>query len=177
MGPYCPIYGVGATACLLLFGNFRNTLLLFLSSALFCGGLEYLTSYGLEKLFHEKWWDYSNCSFQLHGRICLYGILTFGAVNVVICRFAAPALDKAMMLAGPYILCTLSCLLAGTLVIDMSATFIYRKNLNKNIHLQNICFKYEKIHSEIDQRMKKASDFLRKKDDPPFTLILPSHRK
>lgn len=43
-----------------------------------------------EKLFHVRWWDYSRFPFQLHGRICLYGALVFGFVNVVICFIVQP---------------------------------------------------------------------------------------
>ncbi len=172
MGPYCPIYGIGATASIILFGNFEDTFLLFISSALFCGVLEYLSSFSLEKLFHEKWWDYSHCSFHLHGRICLYGVLTFGAVNVVICRFVAPQLDKMMNLAGSDILSTLSLLLMTVLVIDITWTLIYRKNLN-----QNLCLQYKKIHLEIDQRMKNAFEFLLRKKIPNIPLTMLSHRK
>ena len=44
---------------------------------LFLGGiilptiLEYLTAWVMETLFHTRWWDYSERSFNLHGRICL----------------------------------------------------------------------------------------------------------
>ena len=33
--------------------------------------LEYVTSFVMEKVFHARWWDYSNEKFNLHGRICL----------------------------------------------------------------------------------------------------------
>lgn len=25
----------------------------------------------MEAIFHMRWWDYSNCKYQLNGRICL----------------------------------------------------------------------------------------------------------
>lgn len=53
-GPYCPIYGAGALLVILLFGKMTNPFQLFLCSAVVTCALEYLTSYGMEKLFHAN---------------------------------------------------------------------------------------------------------------------------
>lgn len=58
-GPYCPIYGFGAVFDLILLGKIENPFLLFLLGAIVTCTLEYLTSYGMEKIFHARWWDYS----------------------------------------------------------------------------------------------------------------------
>ena len=33
--------------------------------------LEYITGYILEKVFHNKWWDYSDKPFNIKGYVCL----------------------------------------------------------------------------------------------------------
>ena len=73
-GPICPIYGFGILAVVRLlkpFGN--NILLLFVGSVLITSGLEYITGFLLEKLFHQKWWDYSDVPFNIQGYICSLG--------------------------------------------------------------------------------------------------------
>ena len=63
-GPICPIYGFGVlTAAKLLQPFDENLLLLFIGSVLITTLLEYLTGFLLEKLFHQKWWDYSALPF------------------------------------------------------------------------------------------------------------------
>ena len=93
MGPYCPIYGVGAVLILLLFGDTSmNPIALFLASAAVCTALEYFTSYWMERLFHARWWDYSQKHFQINGRVCLEGFLAFGAMSVILVYWVDPAL-------------------------------------------------------------------------------------
>lgn len=89
-GPYCPIYGCGAVLVLLLLGDLRNPFLLFLSAALLTGILEYLVSWVLEKLFHARWWDYSEKRFNIKGRIYLKGIIVFGLFSLILIRFLHP---------------------------------------------------------------------------------------
>ncbi|MFA5468990.1 MAG: putative ABC transporter permease, partial [Sphaerochaetaceae bacterium] len=56
-GPYCPIYGFGALLNILLLSEIKNLFLLFLAAFLLTTILEYVSSWGLEKLFHARWWD------------------------------------------------------------------------------------------------------------------------
>ena len=68
-GPICPIYGVGVTlviACLEAFQS--NLLLLYISSVILVTVLEGVTGWAMDKLFHNKWWDYSKLPFNIGGR-------------------------------------------------------------------------------------------------------------
>lgn len=59
-GPICSIYGFGVMSVLLVLGPLKSSLwLLFGGSVLFTSAIEYLTGWMLEKVFHDKWWDYS----------------------------------------------------------------------------------------------------------------------
>lgn len=91
-GPLCPIYGCGALVVILCLGRGAggSVLSLFLSGAVLCCTLEYLTSWLMEKLFHARWWDYSHYRFQLNGRICLAGAVAFGAMSVLILKVVHP---------------------------------------------------------------------------------------
>ena len=91
-GPLCPVYGFGALVVILAFWNepdisFWN---LFFSSMVLTCTLEYFTSWALEKLFHAKWWDYSNYRFNLNGRICLLGGVVFGSFSVFLVKWLHP---------------------------------------------------------------------------------------
>ena len=90
-GPICPIYGHGALVVLLcLDGGCKNPLLTFLLGAVLTSLVEYVTSYAMEKLFHMRWWDYSQYKFHLNGRVCLLNSTLFGLASVFLCHFANP---------------------------------------------------------------------------------------
>ncbi len=78
-GPYCPIYGEGAMLFIVIMRFWTDRPLeLFFFGGLFACILEYLTSWIMEKIYKARWWDYSNWPFNINGRVCLYGFLTFG---------------------------------------------------------------------------------------------------
>ena len=56
-GPLCPIYGCGAVLAIVLLHDFTNPIEIFLISSFGASILEYITSWGMEKLFHARWWD------------------------------------------------------------------------------------------------------------------------
>ena len=60
-GPLCPIYGIGVVAIDFLLRPFQGNLPVLLVGGMLLGSaLEYLVGFFLEKLFHQKWWDYSD---------------------------------------------------------------------------------------------------------------------
>ena len=97
-GPYCPIYGGGALLVIALLSDLRHPLLLFLAAVLLTGSLEYLTSWAMEKLFHARWWDYSEKKFNIKGRVYLKGVIVFGAFSLILIRFLHPPV--AVLTAG-----------------------------------------------------------------------------
>ena len=96
-GPMCPIYGTGALAMAITLTPVKNLdirvpmfghdvlitpLLVFIAGMVVCDIVEFITSVLMEKLFHARWWDYSNKKFNIQGRICLghtfyWGILRY----------------------------------------------------------------------------------------------------
>ena len=80
-GPICPIYGTGAvliTVAVHLLTPFEEAFgTTFVISFLLCGGVEYFTSWYLEKRFHARWWDYSQKPMNLHGRVHFFNPVLF----------------------------------------------------------------------------------------------------
>lgn len=94
-GPYCPIYGFGALIVLyplLALGN--HPILVFLGGMILTSALEYFTSWLMETLFHEKWWDYSHYKYNLNGRICLLNSTLFGLMALVVVFIIQPYVEK-----------------------------------------------------------------------------------
>lgn len=78
-GPYCPIYGVGALMILWTLLRYKeDPIIVFIVGVLITASIEYYTSYVLEKIFHNKWWDYSDRRDNINGRICVGNCIAFG---------------------------------------------------------------------------------------------------
>ena len=120
IGPYCPIYGVGAVAIsLLLSGYTGDPAVLFCMSMIICSILEYFTSWIMEKLFHARWWDYSNRKFNLNGRICLNTMIPFGLLGLLMMYAINPALISLIDRLSPMARHALCGVLAAGFVTDL----------------------------------------------------------
>lgn len=103
-GPFVPIYGAGAVvlcgALMPFYHKFGYTWymipVVILLGIILANILEYTTSYVMEKLFHARWWDYSNEKFNLHGRICLKHSIYWALATVAVIYIVQPFLQKHM---------------------------------------------------------------------------------
>lgn len=94
-GFWLPIYGIGSILLIMILGRTKHSIyVVFISSMLVCGIVEYMTSFVLEQLFNKKWWDYSYLSFHLNGRICLLSEILFGIAGCLLIFCIAPFLNK-----------------------------------------------------------------------------------
>ena len=90
-GPICPIYGFGVLLVGICLEPLReNTLLLFGASVALTSLLELVTGMILEKVFHERWWDYSDEPFNFKGYICLRFSLAWGLAILLVVEVIHP---------------------------------------------------------------------------------------
>ena len=140
IGPYCPIYGWGAVAVTVLVGGLlgrRGTVgEVFLAGIFICGGLEYFTSWYMEKIFHARWWDYSQKPMNLHGRIWIGNLLLFGAASVVIVKWIDPLLFGWLEgWSAPALLATAIAILV-LLAADNAVSHVLMDKVKKEIDTQ-----------------------------------------
>ena len=91
IGPYCPIYGFGAVLITALLSRSADSpAAVFALAMLVSAALEYMTSYAMEKLFHARWWDYSQKPFNLNGRVCLGTLVPFGLMGLTMVYLVRP---------------------------------------------------------------------------------------
>ena len=96
-GPICSIYGFGVMSVLLVLGPLKSSLwLLFGGSVLFTSAIEYLTGWVLEKVFHDKWWDYSKRPLNIKGYVCLEFSVLWGLACVFVVDVFQPLVAKAV---------------------------------------------------------------------------------
>lgn len=95
IGPFCPIYGLGAGTIVAIFGNTnKNKKELFIQGFLLGSILEYIMSYILESIYGIRFWNYSYLKFNLNGRIALVYSIFWGILTVVFVKFIIPKLNK-----------------------------------------------------------------------------------
>lgn len=95
IGPYCPIYGFCSVLMILTFGKYIATpFALFIMAAVVCTFFEYITSFIMEKLFHARWWNYTDVPFNINGRVCLHNSLLFGLLGVLLIYIVNPLLGE-----------------------------------------------------------------------------------
>lgn len=122
-GPLCPIYGFGAMLAVYALPGEHSFLAVFLSSGVLACTLEYLTSWGIEKLFHMRLWDYSDKPFNINGRVYLNGFIFFGLGCTVIKLWVQPHVLAALDGVPPATLIAVAMTLLALTLVDAVITF------------------------------------------------------
>lgn len=154
-GPMLPIYGSGALVVLIsTIGVRENILLIFLFGMTAATLLEYATGAVMERLFHVRYWDYSNQKFNLHGYICVTSSLCWGCFSVLLVRVIHVPVENAVLkfplMAADGI----------ALVLAVAATADLTQSFNEAMDLKRILMQLEESKAQIhklEERLKAAS--------------------
>lgn len=163
-GPICPIYGVGVTlviACLEAFQS--NLLLLYISSVILVTVLEGVTGWAMDKLFHNKWWDYSKLPFNIGGYVCLLFSLIWGVACVFIVYFVHPLIHQVLSLiphtAGIALIAILGIALLSDIIVATSAIVKFNQYLERLKHITDELHAISnQIGSELYQNVMHVLD-------------------
>lgn len=187
-GPIIPIYGVGSIFLILLLNRYQeDPLVVFIFGIIITTIIEYITSYLLEKLFHNRWWDYSQNKFNVNGRICLLNSSLFGLGALVIIYLANPIFNDFLNQMNPSALIITSCIIFLIFILDI----IYSVKVAYNLRNQIIMFselkneKLARIPGMLEQLLKrrirkikkypnrllKAFPYLQKSNEKEFAII------
>lgn len=150
-GPICPIYGLGVVLIAFLMRPFQGSLAaLMIGSMILGSALEWIAGYLLEKIFRQKWWDYSNEPHNLNGYICLRFSVLWGFAGAVVVRFVVPATSRLISLIPRPAGWVLLTVLSGLLMADLAVTVISIIGLNRKLKMLEL----------VSERLKSGSDKL-----------------
>lgn len=129
LGPWAPIYGLGAIIILLIYkyinkkplNKVTKYILLFLSCFFILTILELIGGYLIELIFNTTFWDYSNYKFNIGKYISLEVSLTWGICSIILIHFLKPITDKFIKI--------IPTLLIYSLIIIFITDIIYTLNL------------------------------------------------
>ena len=138
IGPCLPIYGTGVTvitlSVYLVGGEFRTISGVFLASMISSGALEYFSSWIMEKLFHARWWDYSQKPMNLHGRIWIGNLLLFGLAGVILSEIVVPPVMMFYLRIPAIIRWIVSGVLAVTAIVDAVVSYGITSTVKKEMY-------------------------------------------
>ena len=150
-GPFLPIYGFGALAVLVSTLPVRETpVLVFVFGMLGATLLELVTGICMEKLFHVRYWDYSNQKFNYKGHICLSSSLAWGAFSLaMIYGFHKPI--ERLVMSIPFVwLDVLTTILTVVVAADFAVSF------KTAMELRDILDNMERVKDEMKRLQKRA---------------------
>ncbi len=169
IGPICPIYGYGVLIMTLLLQDYlKEPITLFILIIVSCSILEYFTSYFLEKIYHTRWWDYTNRKFNINGRICLETMIPFGVLGILIMNYGNSLVFRFLNLFSNTTICIVSIILLITYMMDniISCKIIYNiQRLSKEIQSKQIIRKddTERITKLVRKRIEGSMKLLDKR--------------
>ena len=132
-GPVCPIYGFGMIIVLFTLSPLAdNLLLLYIGGVILPSVLELVGGWALYKLYHTRWWDYSDFPFNIGGYICLEFSLLWGVGTIVVMKAVHPVIagfvEMVPQMVGFVLMCILyACYAADVVVTAFAASDLARE--------------------------------------------------
>ena len=166
-GPICPIYGFGAVIVILCLTPIKdNVLILFIGSAVLTSLLELATGFALDKIFHARWWDYSDKPFNLGGYICLKFSIYWGLVCIALMKGIHPAIFKLVKAVPHFLGIIILVFLTAVFIADITVTVITINKLSKRIKLMDdIAEKIRAVSDEIGEHVFEGTSAVVKKGE------------
>ena len=150
-GPFLPIYGFGALSVLIATLPVRPfPVLVFIFGMIGATALELVTGICMEKLFHVRYWDYSNQKFNYKGHICLTSSIAWGAFSLAMIYGFHKPIEK-LVLSIPFVwLDILTTVLTVIVAADFAISF------KTAMELRAILDNMERIKDEMKRLQKRA---------------------
>lgn len=171
-GPFCPIYGFGVSLVIIFLTPYRsNLILLYITSIILVTLLEGITGWAMDKIFHNKWWDYSNMPLNIGGYVCLPFSLVWGIACIAIMNLIHPLIHHVLALMPRTLGIVLIVLFGILLIIDTcvttSAIFKFNRQLE---HMEKIAAELHDLSNQLGEniysttvRALEAADDLQEK--------------
>ena len=154
-GPVCPIYGFGVVVVLTCLTPLAGSLpLLFLGSVVLTSALEWLTGFALEKLFHQRWWDYSDEPFNLSGYICLRFAIAWGFACMFVVKLLHPTVLLFIRIVPQVLGVVLLALMGAVMAVDLAATVSTIIKLNRRLaQIDELAAKIREASNEFGENL------------------------
>ncbi|MCM1183351.1 MAG: putative ABC transporter permease [Roseburia sp.] len=163
-GPFCVIYGFAAVLITVNLSELSGVWL-FLGSMILATLIEWTAGHLIEKLYHERWWDYSDMRRNLDGYIALPVSLFWGVLGFVCVRWANALLVNLFRLIPAFAGMLALWILSGMLLVDIAASLILMSGRSRRMMawraadewLSGISTRLGRwIYRRVDNRIRRA---------------------
>lgn len=162
--PFCILYGVSAVI-ITVFGQELQGFWLFIGSMIVATLLEWFAGHLIEKLYHERWWDYSKVKWNLDGYICLPASVIWGVLSLVMMKWGNELLTGLFLLIPDKLGKVIIWVLLVIILLDILASEIVASGKISDVRRWETIDQWfarytlrfgEKIYLGINNRIKKA---------------------
>lgn len=162
--PFCVIYG-GASVFITIFARELQGIWLYIGSVVLITVFKWVAGHLIEKMYHEKWWDYSDRRWNIEGYVSLIDSALLGIPAVIMMKWGNVLLVNLFDMIPEIIGKVILWILLGFLLIDVAVTFIalcekehQDENLKKVEHFftRITSMLSQKIYTGVEKRLKKA---------------------
>lgn len=166
-GPLLPIYGSGAIVVLFLTLPVRDNLfLVFLFGMIGATVLEYCTGAVMERLFHMRYWDYSNNPFNVKGYICLFCSVGWGLFSLALVCYIHPLIENLILQIPLNMVDFLALIITIVTVVDLTQSFnaamdlreMIEKATENNNKLRNLEERINVVAAVVDDDIKQLRE-------------------
>lgn len=163
-GPFCTVYGFTGVLITVALKDLSGVWL-FLFSAIYASVIELVAGKIIEKICHERWWNYENNKFNLGGYISLQTSVLWGVLGFIAVTFTNSLLIDAYKLI-PFmviriILIVVVVALAADMIFSLLILYYNGRGIEKvksaNNNFTKLSRKLEKwLISRVNNRKNKA---------------------
>ena len=156
-GPICPIYGFGMVGLVYSVSlipmpdsGSMSAVAIFFIGMFLTTAIELVGGWALFKIYHIRWWDYSDMKFNLGGYICPQFSLLWGLGSVLMIKVVHPLLARGSNPMPFMVMLILDSVLFVLFAVDVAVSTAAAIGLNK--YLREI--------DELRARLRVTSDKL-----------------
>ncbi len=161
-----PLYGSGAIVILFLTLPVRETyVLVFLLGMLGATVLEYFTGIAMEKLFHMRYWDYTDMPLNVRGYICLPSSLLWGVFSIFLIRVIHRLIEEIILAVPDTLTDIMAVILTIVVVVDFTQSF------NEALDLRELLSKATESAQRIQELEKDLGKRLEKRFDVVVAIL------
>lgn len=125
----------------------------------------------MERIFKERWWDYSNVKWNLDGYICLPASLVWGGLGYIAVRWGNMLSLDLLHLLPELVMKILILVLLLFLCVDVFASFMLLTGASRNPK------QWEETDAQIDKLSARLSSWISERVERRVKKAYPSVRK
>lgn len=165
--PLLPLYGTGAVMMLWVSLPFKTSLIMvYISGVIGATILEYVTGWGMERLFKMKYWDYSDQHFNLNGYICLSSSIAWGFLTIFLTEVIHRPIERLVLHVPTMIVIPCLSVITVVFIIDTAESVRTALDLAKVLdtmtkmkaELDDVQVQLSLLKAETGQKLEEARE-------------------